>query len=517
MFSINTNNNAMAALQSLQQTNSQLSETQNEVSTGKSVSSAADNPAVYAISQAMNANISALSAVQSGLNFGAQVVATASTAASSISSTLSTLAQTITQGQTKGMNSATMNASITAALAQVDSFASSSTFNGVNLVAGAVGNGVTATSMPILDDTNGDSLTVGGAGTQAYNATSAGLGLSGLNVNSTGLQASFGSEDGTLAFDGNSASATIVTLQTANFGQVSAAGVGTPGTSTLPANATNVAQKYIFVLNDGTTNTALDTALSTASTTYTSTFTKGTTATGIGADTLVKSPAADALPGAITQLGNGNTQYTLTTATDANGNATQQVNVISVNISAEAANGANGNMSGTYAAGSTTAFTQGHTAIINDLTTAMTQVGFSATADANNTLTIAGNNLDTNTTDNNTVITNTAFGTGGSVSGNVQGTQVSGADVAIATVNAAVGKLGIITTALGNSSNQISGMVSFTSSLSDALTAGVGALTDADLATESAKLTSLQTKQQLAIQSLSIANQGPQSLLSLFK
>jgi len=66
-------------------------------------------------------------------------------------------------------------------------------------------------------------------------------------------------------------------------------------------------------------------------------------------------------------------------------------------------------------------------------------------------------------------------------------------------------------------SQQITGIQNFTTSLSSALTAGVGALTDADLASESAQLSSLQTKQQLATQALSIANSQPQSLLSLFK
>jgi flagellin len=46
---------------------------------------------------------------------------------------------------------------------------------------------------------------------------------------------------------------------------------------------------------------------------------------------------------------------------------------------------------------------------------------------------------------------------------------------------------------------------------------GLGALVDADLAEESARLTALQTRQQLATQSLSIANQQSQSLLSLFR
>ncbi|MEJ1976750.1 MAG: hypothetical protein WDN49_12170 [Acetobacteraceae bacterium] len=63
MFSINTNNNALAALQSLDMTAQELAQTQNAVSTGQKVSSAQDNPAVYSISQTMDANIAGLSAV----------------------------------------------------------------------------------------------------------------------------------------------------------------------------------------------------------------------------------------------------------------------------------------------------------------------------------------------------------------------------------------------------------------------------------------------------------------------
>ena len=55
------------------------------------------------------------------------------------------------------------------------------------------------------------------------------------------------------------------------------------------------------------------------------------------------------------------------------------------------------------------------------------------------------------------------------------------------------------------------------SNLQDALTTGVGNLVDADVAKESANLTALQTKQQLGVQSLSIANSAPQIILSLFK
>ena len=97
------------------------------------------------------------------------------------------------------------------------------------------------------------------------------------------------------------------------------------------------------------------------------------------------------------------------------------------------------------------------------------------------------------------------------------GSAWTGSDAALANVDAAINKLGAMSVTLGAQQNQITSLQSYQSTLSDALTTGVGALTDADLSEESAKLTSLQTKQQLAIQSLSMANSQSQSILSLFR
>ena len=57
----------------------------------------------------------------------------------------------------------------------------------------------------------------------------------------------------------------------------------------------------------------------------------------------------------------------------------------------------------------------------------------------------------------------------------------------------------------------------FVAKLVDSLNAGIGNLVDADMAVESARLQSLQVKQQLGVQALAIANQQPQIILSLFK
>ncbi|MET4683235.1 flagellin [Brevundimonas faecalis] len=70
---------------------------------------------------------------------------------------------------------------------------------------------------------------------------------------------------------------------------------------------------------------------------------------------------------------------------------------------------------------------------------------------------------------------------------------------------------------LGTKSKSLERSLSFTSKMQDALEVGVGNLVDADLAKESAKLTALQTKQQLGVQALSIANQSSSVLLGLFR
>lgn len=69
----------------------------------------------------------------------------------------------------------------------------------------------------------------------------------------------------------------------------------------------------------------------------------------------------------------------------------------------------------------------------------------------------------------------------------------------------------------GNDSRYVDAQISYNKEKLDALESGLGALIDADLAKESARLQALQIRQQLGTQSLSIANQAPQSLLSLFR
>jgi flagellin len=70
---------------------------------------------------------------------------------------------------------------------------------------------------------------------------------------------------------------------------------------------------------------------------------------------------------------------------------------------------------------------------------------------------------------------------------------------------------------VGSEVNYVSNQIKYNSNKIDALNTGLGSLVDADLAKESAQLQALQIRQQLGTQALSLANQAPQTLLSLFK
>jgi flagellin len=87
----------------------------------------------------------------------------------------------------------------------------------------------------------------------------------------------------------------------------------------------------------------------------------------------------------------------------------------------------------------------------------------------------------------------------------------------VTTVSTSITNVGAALAKLGTGSKALESHLSFVAKLQDTLDAGVGNLVDADLARESAKLQALQTKQQLGIQALSIANGATNSLLGLFR
>ncbi len=387
MFSINTNQSAMNALAALDVTQTQLSQTQNEVSTGQKVAQASDNPAIYAIGQTMSAGIAQLSTISDGLNFTQAAVSTASSAAASISSQLTNLVATVTQAQGAGIDQTTMQNQINQILANINTFAQDATYNGVNLL--QTQSGTSAATTSAVQDITGSKITVSTASASDVN----GLGLTAL-----------GGANG---------------LANASAVQVSA---GSTFTTAGLNNST-------VTLGNGTDTTTFE-------------FTDGTVA-------LTSTP----------------------TATNT---------VVPVLYSS----------------------TDSAATVLAKLATAMNGNGFNAGFDTSGDLSVTGENI----TAGSSSTTVTGFATAG----------VTGATAAIATVNGAISKLNANSASLGAAAQQLTGVAAFTTTLSNSLTSGLGALTDADMAAESAQLQSLQTKQQLAIQSLSIANQQPQALLKLF-
>lgn len=87
----------------------------------------------------------------------------------------------------------------------------------------------------------------------------------------------------------------------------------------------------------------------------------------------------------------------------------------------------------------------------------------------------------------------------------------------ISWVDSAISKMTNSAANLGAVKQRVNLQKDFVNSLMDAITRGVGALIDADMNEESTKLQALQVQQQLGVQSLSIANQNSQNILSLFK
>jgi flagellin len=89
--------------------------------------------------------------------------------------------------------------------------------------------------------------------------------------------------------------------------------------------------------------------------------------------------------------------------------------------------------------------------------------------------------------------------------------------VLLTTFGSVLGSVATVLNLIGDLNTKANLQISFNQSVQDALTVGLGAIVDADLAKESANLTALQIKQQLGTQTLGIANQAPNVLLGLFK
>ncbi len=96
-------------------------------------------------------------------------------------------------------------------------------------------------------------------------------------------------------------------------------------------------------------------------------------------------------------------------------------------------------------------------------------------------------------------------------------TDDAGATAALVSIETMIDQSIDAAAAFGSAQGRIQTQNDFVSNLTDSLKSGIGSLVDADMEEASARLQALQTQQQLGVQALSIANQAPQSILSLFR
>jgi flagellin len=129
---------------------------------------------------------------------------------------------------------------------------------------------------------------------------------------------------------------------------------------------------------------------------------------------------------------------------------------------------------------------------------------FLANADATSFVTLSGKNLTLGGAIIELALTDSLLTVTGAT------TALNKLDDSITQLNSALGDIGA-------QAKQITAHRTFVGKLSDTLESGIGNLVDADLAKESARLQALQVQQQLGAQALSIANQAPQIILSLFQ
>ena len=157
MLSVNTNSGAMAALQSLNATNKELSQVQSRINTGLKVAGPKDDGATYAIAQNIRSTVAGLDAVKDSLDRGVSAVDTAVAAGQSISDLLiemkeKAIAATDASLDTSSRNA--LNADFTALRDQISTIVANAEFDGVNLIDGSL------SSIAVLANDEGSTITV---------------------------------------------------------------------------------------------------------------------------------------------------------------------------------------------------------------------------------------------------------------------------------------------------------------------------------------------------------------------
>lgn len=180
MSSILTNTSAMVALQTMKGINANLNKTQSDISTGKSVATAKDNAAVWAISKVMDSDVQGFKGISDSLAVGNATLTVARQASESVTKLLTEMKGKIVAAQADNVDRGKIQTDIVALREQINSVVGAAQFNGLNLVDGSrttvnvlssldrSATGVTSSNISVtaqnLSTSAGDELTAG-AGT----------------------------------------------------------------------------------------------------------------------------------------------------------------------------------------------------------------------------------------------------------------------------------------------------------------------------------------------------------------
>ena len=129
MTSILTNTSAMVALQTLKGINSNLNKTQSDISTGKNVSSAKDNAAVWAISKVMDSDVEGFKGISDSLSVGSATLTVARQASETVTKLLTDMKGKIVAAQAENVDRTKIQTDITALTKQIESAVGAAQFD----------------------------------------------------------------------------------------------------------------------------------------------------------------------------------------------------------------------------------------------------------------------------------------------------------------------------------------------------------------------------------------------------
>jgi flagellin len=456
-LSVNTNVGAMVALQNLSKTNMMLATTQDRISTGRKVDTVKDDSSTWTIAQNIRGDLAAMNAVDKSLGRAKSTLDLAISAGESISDLLTRARELTTQAADFGIDANTRDAlarDYANVMKQVDSQVQSSEYNGTNMLKNNP-DGIGAI-LSMNADSSADRFSVQGADmrSSSYNAAT---------------------QYNAVTIDRVNRAATNLN------GTINTNSVGSANADTLAS-----------LMSKRTLTAAV------------------ATQTGGGAQVAAQLQTTYGAT-AFSATAGGNTYFDSATGNVNIRLATGMANASTGNASAATTGQNYDAVTGIvrFTLGATTFQAQAQAGLADDAQIALKADQFTAVATgaaataANSTGQIA--------------VATTFTGVNALTAGGVDLKTFTGRMSGVAIIDNYQDKVKNQLGAWGSSSRQLDMQISYATKLRDAWDTGVGRMVDADLAHESAMLQSLQVRQQLGTQALSLANQAPQSLLSLFR